>query len=116
MAHVYQWWWRICREINVFPRFEYHMFYVLYSFVTYLLTFPRVSVKCIFTACPSVIGKKAFRYRNRISIHSKLSVFQNVIPCSLLHIYRNFEDMCCLHQQNKKFSEELIAYFPFTTN
>jgi hypothetical protein len=37
----YQCWWRICREINVFPRFEYHMFYVLYQFVTYLLTLPR---------------------------------------------------------------------------
>jgi hypothetical protein len=38
---MYQCWWRICRDINVFARFEYHMFYVLYSFVTYLLTFPR---------------------------------------------------------------------------
>jgi hypothetical protein len=29
----------ICREINVlFSRFEYQMFYVLYTFVTYLLT------------------------------------------------------------------------------
>jgi hypothetical protein len=35
--------WRICREINVFSRFEYHMFYVLYPFVIYLLTLPRVS-------------------------------------------------------------------------
>jgi hypothetical protein len=25
-----------------FPRFEYHMFYVLYPFVTYLLTLPRI--------------------------------------------------------------------------
>jgi hypothetical protein len=32
-----------CREINVFPRFEYHMFYVLYPFVTHLLTLPRSS-------------------------------------------------------------------------
>jgi hypothetical protein len=37
MGQVYQCWWRICREIN-FSRFEYHMFYVLYPFVTYLLT------------------------------------------------------------------------------
>jgi hypothetical protein len=36
----YQCWWRLCREMNVFPRFEYHMFYVLYIFVTYLLTLP----------------------------------------------------------------------------
>jgi hypothetical protein len=33
-GQVYQCWWRICREIHVFPRFECHIFYVLYSFVT----------------------------------------------------------------------------------
>jgi hypothetical protein len=44
MGQVYQCWWKICREINVFSRFEYHMFYVLYPFVTYLLTFPRIYV------------------------------------------------------------------------
>jgi hypothetical protein len=38
MGQVYQCWWRMCREINVFTRFEYHMFYVLYPFMTYLLT------------------------------------------------------------------------------
>jgi hypothetical protein len=42
MRHVYQYWWRICREINVFFRFEYHILYVLYPFVTYLLTLPRI--------------------------------------------------------------------------
>jgi hypothetical protein len=41
MEQVYQCWWRICPEIDVFPRFEYNMFYVLYSFVTHLLTLPR---------------------------------------------------------------------------
>jgi hypothetical protein len=41
MGHVYQCWWRICREINVLSRFEYHMFYVLYPFVSCLLTLPR---------------------------------------------------------------------------
>jgi hypothetical protein len=41
LGQVYQCWWRTCREINVFSRFEYHMFYVLYPFVTYLLTLPR---------------------------------------------------------------------------
>jgi hypothetical protein len=29
-------------ERNVFSRFEYHMFYVLYPFVTCLLTLPRI--------------------------------------------------------------------------
>jgi hypothetical protein len=37
---VYQCSWRICREINYFSMFEYHTFYVLYPFVTYLLTSP----------------------------------------------------------------------------
>jgi hypothetical protein len=42
MGQVYRCWWTICREINVFfSRFEYHVFHVLYSFVTYLLTLPR---------------------------------------------------------------------------
>jgi hypothetical protein len=42
MGQVYQRWWRICQEINVFTRFEYHMVYVLCSFVTCLLTLPYV--------------------------------------------------------------------------
>jgi hypothetical protein len=29
------------RGINVFSRFEYRMFYILYPFVTYLLTLPH---------------------------------------------------------------------------
>jgi hypothetical protein len=41
MGQVYQCWWRIRREINIFHSFEYHMFYVLYPFVSYLLTLPR---------------------------------------------------------------------------
>jgi hypothetical protein len=41
MGQVYQYWWRICQELQVFSRIKYHMFYGLYPFVTYLLTFPR---------------------------------------------------------------------------
>jgi hypothetical protein len=48
MGQVYQCWWRICREIDVLPRFEYHMFYVLYPFVTYLLTLPRITMQFYF--------------------------------------------------------------------
>jgi hypothetical protein len=47
MGHVYPCWWRMCREINVLSRFKYHMFYVLYPFVIYLLTLP-----CIPTISP----------------------------------------------------------------
>jgi hypothetical protein len=44
MGQAHQCCWRICREINVyFPIFEYQMFYVLYPFVTHLLTFPPSS-------------------------------------------------------------------------
>jgi hypothetical protein len=42
MRQVYQCWWSICGEINVFPRFKYLMLYVLYPFVTYLLTLPCI--------------------------------------------------------------------------
>jgi hypothetical protein len=41
IGQAYQCWWRICWRINVLSGFEYHMFYVLYLFVTYLLTLPR---------------------------------------------------------------------------
>jgi hypothetical protein len=43
MGQVYQCWWWIFLEINAFCRFEYHIFYVLYPFVTYLPTLPRIS-------------------------------------------------------------------------
>jgi hypothetical protein len=42
MGQVCQCWWRICHEINLFSRFEYHMFYILYPSVTYLLTLPHI--------------------------------------------------------------------------
>jgi hypothetical protein len=39
MGQVYQCWWRISREISVFPRIEYQIFYVLYP--SYILTLLR---------------------------------------------------------------------------
>jgi hypothetical protein len=48
MEQMYQCWWRICREINVFFfRFEDHIFHVLCQFVTYLLTLPRIYLRAI---------------------------------------------------------------------
>jgi hypothetical protein len=41
MGQEYQCYWRICREMNVLCRFEYHICYVLYPFLTYILTLPR---------------------------------------------------------------------------
>jgi hypothetical protein len=43
MGQVYQSWWRICREINVFSPGSNITFYVVYTFVTYLLTVPGSS-------------------------------------------------------------------------
>jgi hypothetical protein len=40
MGQVYHCWWRVCREINVFSRLEYHVVYVLYPFVTYFADTP----------------------------------------------------------------------------
>jgi hypothetical protein len=37
MGQVYQSWWRICGEINVFSRFEYHIFLCFIS-MCYLFT------------------------------------------------------------------------------
>jgi hypothetical protein len=45
MGQVCQCWLRICREMNVFPRFNYHMSHVLYRFVTSLLTLPRKMIQ-----------------------------------------------------------------------
>jgi hypothetical protein len=42
MRQVYQYCWMICREIDVLSRLEYHMFYVVYPFVSYLLTLPPI--------------------------------------------------------------------------
>jgi hypothetical protein len=52
MGQVYQCWWRICREINIFSRFEYHMFYVLYPFVSYLLPLSRT---CLYNSIDSSV-------------------------------------------------------------
>jgi hypothetical protein len=48
MGQVYKCWWRICREINVFSSFEYHEFYVLCPFVSYLLTLPHTWLRKVY--------------------------------------------------------------------
>jgi hypothetical protein len=48
MRQVYMSWWRICKVINVLSTFEYHIFYVLYLFVIYLLTLRRISYQKVF--------------------------------------------------------------------
>jgi hypothetical protein len=34
----------ICQEIHLFVMLEYHMFYILYPFETYLLTIPHIKM------------------------------------------------------------------------
>jgi hypothetical protein len=56
-------WWRIYREIHVFfSRFEYHKFYVLYSFVTYLLTLPRMYVLIQYNILGMHFGRLLFTF------------------------------------------------------
>jgi hypothetical protein len=52
MGQVYQCWWRMCREINVFPKFQYHMFYLLTDSPSYRVretTLPELTV--LSTSC-----------------------------------------------------------------
>jgi hypothetical protein len=42
LVEAYQCSWRICLDINAFFRSKYHMFYVLYQFVSYLLNLTRI--------------------------------------------------------------------------
>jgi hypothetical protein len=44
VGQVYQCWWRICGAIFLFFIFEYHMFNVLYPFVTYIQTPSQIPV------------------------------------------------------------------------
>jgi hypothetical protein len=59
MGQVYQCWWRICREIIVFTRLEYHVFYILYPFVTNLLTLPRTHKTWNVTTTTKCVGMKS---------------------------------------------------------
>jgi hypothetical protein len=73
IGQVYQCWWRICREINVLHSFEYHMYYVLYPFVSYLLTLLR-------------INKTHWVIHNGICIHI-LQMWFNVCICIYVSVY-----------------------------
>jgi hypothetical protein len=90
MGQVYQCWWKICREINVFfSRFEYHTFYVLYPFLTYLLILPRT----VGTGS-SYSGDKAARGLKlaiQLDVVSKLRVHGAVPPLPHTSSWRDAE-------------------------
>jgi hypothetical protein len=79
---VYQCWWKTCREINVFfPGFEYHMFYVLYPIVIYLLIRPPTDV--IFVQRP---------FKTKITFDSCVHTLMFATPLAL----RMREEYCVL--------------------
>jgi hypothetical protein len=43
MEQVYQYWWKTCRDMAVFSRYEFQKFNVLCEFVTNFLTLPRTT-------------------------------------------------------------------------
>jgi hypothetical protein len=77
MGQVHEYWSRICREINAFftPRFEYHMFYVLYSFLSYLLTLSPIYPPHFIT-CKSVVDSERSlnnKYKYTVYLHCMLA-------------------------------------------
>jgi hypothetical protein len=58
---VYQCWQRICRHTNVFSRFKYHTFYVLYSFVAYLLNLHHIYIYILWRNRPM---RELLKFRN----------------------------------------------------
>jgi hypothetical protein len=86
MGHVYQRWWRICPEINVFPTFECHMFYLLYPFVTYLLTLRRTYGKnlCWKSLCAySLLFGRIFCVKTTIGFNCEQKIVDNDILIGL---------------------------------
>jgi hypothetical protein len=94
MGQVYQCWWKMCREIKSFPRFEYHTFYVLYPFVTCSLTLRRIYDSCLCTTFVPFLTVSMFSINFRSIRLGKPLV--RVRTCSkTLHEVR--EQECLLH-------------------
>jgi hypothetical protein len=83
-------WWRIGQEIKVFSMYEYHMFYVLYPFVTCLLTLPRTSF---------------LFFRVFLHFSFPFDIVLPPFPRSFVKLFlrlRQFSDKSFLKMQNKK--------------
>jgi hypothetical protein len=65
MGQLHWCWWRICPEINVFSRFQYLVFYVLYPFGTYLLTLSYESYRQLVGLLGQVTTRSQGRYLHR---------------------------------------------------
>jgi hypothetical protein len=67
MGQVYRCWWRICREINVFTRFEFHMFYVyIHSRPIYLLSLVQdITQDELIEMCNAVVAEITVLNPNR---------------------------------------------------
>jgi hypothetical protein len=67
MGQVYQYWWRIWRDINVSSGLEYHTFCVLYEFVTYLPSFLVIwyHLLLVLILAPTFVLTLAFTYNLR---------------------------------------------------
>jgi hypothetical protein len=99
---------RICWEINVFSKFEHHMFYILYELVTYLPILPRKYIDnhqlVIQFWCISIMFMcTTFNFLHNTSVHALY--FENHCPgvrCQLpfqgLHSIQGADDQWPLNK------------------
>jgi hypothetical protein len=100
MRQIYQCWWRIRREINVYSRFEYYMFYVFYPFVTYLLTLPHISTSpCVTKTSPVLRESSHITQKRKLFVtFLRLSLLRNM-KCYLASVL--LEQLCVFFTSRK---------------
>jgi hypothetical protein len=93
MGQVYQCWWRICREVNIVPRYEYHMFYFLYPFVACLLTLPRN----LLTRITDVNEEKSYLKAPKLNFHLTYNARNSLNLCATVSLFRWTSAWICLY-------------------
>jgi hypothetical protein len=92
VGQIYQCWWRICPEINVFSRFEYHVLhfksvcnlfiesslYNLNLLITIILSV--LPLYCLVSAFGNIIIKSTKNWNGKTSLHWK-----SLFSCDPLH-------------------------------